>query len=121
MLLPLTLSAQQFQQEFGNPRKAFVQVVSMPNHADSYYAVGQMAQLRIVAQEGGVPLNGTKVYYKVGPEMFLADGRNSVTFSDGEAIIPMGTMTEPGFLACQYEFWTSVRIQIHWPIILLGR
>lgn len=106
-LMAVCTQAQQFQQEFGNPRKPFVQVVATPNHADSHYAVGQTALLRIVAQEGGVPLNGTKVYYKVGPEMFLPSGRDSVTFADGEALIPMGTMTEPGFLACQYEFKTA--------------
>lgn len=96
--------AQQFAQEFGNPRKPFVLVVATPNHADSHYAVGQTATLRIAAQEGGVPLNGTKVYYRVGPEMFLPAGRDSVVFTDGECLIPVGTMQEPGFLACQYEF-----------------
>lgn len=102
-----TMTAQKFQQEFGTPRKPFVQVVATPNHADSHYAMGQTALLRIVAQEGGVPLNGTKVYFKVGPEMFLPAGRDSLAFVDGEALIPMGTMQEPGFLACQYEFSTA--------------
>lgn len=106
-MLSVALKAQQFQQEFGNPRKAFVETVAVPNHADSHYVVGQTATLRIVAREGGVPMNGTKVYYKVGQEMFLPEGSDSVAFSDGEAVIPMGTMTEPGFLACQYEFKTA--------------
>ena len=105
-LMVISMQAQQFQQEFGNPRKPFVQVVAMPNHADSRYAVGQTATLRISAQEGGVPLNDTKVYYKVGPEMLLPAGRYSVSFVDGEAVIALGTMQEPGFLACQYEFVT---------------
>jgi cephalosporin-C deacetylase-like acetyl esterase len=39
--------------------------------------------------------------------MFLPEFYDSVTFVDGEATIAMGTMTEPGFLACQYEFMTS--------------
>lgn len=107
LTLSLPLQAQRFAQEFGNPRKPFVEVVAMPNHADSHYAVGQTALLRIAAQEGGVPLNGTTVYFKVGPEMLLPEGSDSVTFSDGEAVIPMGTLTEPGFLACQYEFATA--------------
>lgn len=106
-LTAISMQAQQFKQEFGDPRKPFVQVVSTPNHADSHYAVGQTATLRITAQEGGVPMNGTIVYYKVGPEMFLPTERDSVAFVDGEALIPMGTMQEPGFLACQYEFKTS--------------
>ena len=106
-LSAVAAQAQKFGQEFGNPRKPFVQVVATPNHADSHYAVGQTALLRITAQEGGASINGSKVYYKVGPEMMLPEGRDSIAFVDGEALIPMGTMTKPGFLACQYEFVTS--------------
>ncbi len=103
-LATATAHAQKFAQENGNARKTFVQVVATPNHPDSHYATGQTAKLSIRAMEGGVPLKGTKVYYKVGPEMLLPEGRDSVVFNNGEAIIPMGTMAEPGFLACKYEF-----------------
>lgn len=100
-------SAQQFQQEFGNPRKAFVEAIATPDHADSYYRLGQPATLRIVAREGGVPIDGAVLRYKVGPEMWLSEAYDSTTFVAGEALVRMGTMTEPGFLACQYEFRTS--------------
>ena len=101
------VTAQKFQQEFGNPRKAFVETIATPDHADSYYRIGQQATLRVVAREGGVPLDGTVLRYKVAPEMFLPEAYDSVVFKNGEATIVMGTMTEPGFLACQYEFRTS--------------
>ena len=97
-------SSQQFQQEFGNPRKAFVETIATPNHADSHYQPGQEATLRVVAREGGVPVNGTMLRYKVGPEMLLPQDYQTVEFVNGEAIVRMGTMQEPGFLACQYEF-----------------
>ena len=103
----LTLYAQKFQQEFGNPRKAFVETVATPNHPDSYYHRGQSATLRVVAREGGVPLEGVTLRYKVGPEMWLPEQWDSTRFVGGEALVPMGTMTKPGFLACQYEFGTS--------------
>lgn len=106
-ILPVAMQAQTFQQEFGNPRKVFVETVAMPNHADSHYAVGQQATLRVAAREGGVPLQGTMLRYKVGPEMLLPETYDSVAFVNGEATIAMGTMTEPGFLACQYEFKTA--------------
>ena len=99
--------AQKFTQEFGNPRKVFVETVATPDHADSHYSIGQPATLRIIAREGGVPLNGIMVRYKVGPEMYLPEVYDSVAFENGEALIHMGTMTEPGFLACQYEFKTA--------------
>lgn len=99
--------AQQFQQEFGNARKPFAEVVALPSHADSRYLPGEQAELRLVAREGGAPLHGVKVYYKAGPEMFLPETPDSATFIDGEARLPMGTLSEPGFLACHYEFLTS--------------
>ena len=96
--------AQRFQQEFGNPRKDFVTTIAMPDHPDSRYRLGEEAVLRVVAQEGGCPLHGVMLRYKVGPEMFLPERFDSVPFVQGTALVPMGTMDAPGFLACQYEF-----------------
>lgn len=104
-------NAQQFRQEFGSPRKTFVEVVAVPDHSDSHYTEGQPATLRIYAREGGVPLNGVTVKYKVGPEMLLPANADSTVFVGGEAVIRMGTMAEPGFLACQYEFMAGGKLQ----------
>ena len=107
LLLPATTAMAQhqtFQPEFGSARKAFVETVATPDHADGHYCLGQSATLRIVAREGGVPVDGTAVRYKVGPEMWLPAAWDSTAFVGGEAIIRMGTMQEPGFLACQYEW-----------------
>lgn len=99
-----SMAAQKFQQEYGNAQKDFVEAIAMSNHADSRYCLGQQATLRIVVREGGVPVEKGFVRYKVGPEMFLSSAYDSVRIASGEAVIPMGTMTAPGFLACQYEF-----------------
>ena len=96
--------AQGFRQEYGDARKTFVETVATPDHADSRYGLGQPAALRVVAREGGVPLEGTTIYYKVGSEMYLPEHYDSTAFVGGEAVLQMGTMQEPGFLACQYEF-----------------
>ena len=106
LFLCVNASAQQFAQEFGNPRKAFVEAVATTSHADSRYALGEQAVLRLTARQGGVPVSGVTVRYKVGPEMFLPEAYDSTSFVNGEAVIAMGTMREPGFLACQYE-WQS--------------
>ena len=105
LLLPamtMTAQGQKFQPEFGSPRKPFVETMATPDHADSHYRLGQSATLRIVAREGGVPVDGTTVRYKVGPDMWLPASWDSTEFVGGEAIVRMGTMQEPGFLACQY-------------------
>ena len=96
--------AQQFRQEFGNPRKSYVETLAVPNHADSHYRVGEEAVLRIVAKAGGCPLDGVTMSYKAGPEMWLPEATDSVRFVNGEAVISLGTLQQPGFLACQYEF-----------------
>lgn len=106
LLAVVGMQAQRFAPENGNPRKAFVEAVATPDHADSHYQLGQTATLRVVAREGGVPFSGM-LRYKAGPEMFLPQAYDSVAFINGEATITMGTMTQPGFLACQYEFATS--------------
>ena len=111
-LIGMTVQAQQFRLEFGNARKPFVETVAVPNHPDSYYRLGQQAQLTVTAREGGVPVSGTTIYYKAGPEMLLPEAPDSTTFADGQAVLPMGTMTEPGFLACQYE-WRSKDGKVH--------
>jgi len=36
--------------------------------------------------------------------MMTPEVQDSVPFTDGEAQIPMGTLSEPGFKACKYEF-----------------
>ena len=100
----LTAHAQEFKQEYSSPRKSFVETVAMPNHADSRYELGQEASLRVTAKTGGVPLDGAWLRYKVGAEMLAPECYDSVCFVAGEAVVPMGTMTAPGFLACQYEF-----------------
>jgi cephalosporin-C deacetylase-like acetyl esterase len=96
--------AQAFQQEFGNARKPFVETVATPNHPDHLYLPGQQATLRLVAYEGGMPVCGTTVYYQVGPEMMPPVKTDSATFVNGEALLTLGTLLEPGFLACRYEF-----------------
>ena len=97
-------AGQAFQQEYGAPRKPFMEAAAMPSHPDSHYRLGEAATLRVTARAGGVPLDGVALRYKVGHEMFLPETFDSTAFVRGEAVIPMGSMDTPGFLACQYEF-----------------
>lgn len=103
LLFALTTAAQQFQQEFGAARKPFLEVMAVPDHPDSHYSLGEPASLRITVREGGCPLHHAALRYKVGKEMFLPALWDTLTIINGEAIIPMGTLHEPGFLACQWE------------------
>ena len=95
---------QQFQPEFGSPRKPFVETMATPDHPDSHYTPGQTATLHVVARQGGRPLDGTELRFRTGPDMLLPQDWQSTNFAGGQATVNMGTMSQPGFLACQYEF-----------------
>ena len=90
-LMTVCTQAQKFSQEFGNPRKVFVETIVTPDHADSYYSIGQTATLRVIAREGGAPVHGTMLRYKVGPEMLLPEAFDSVAFVNGEALVRIQT------------------------------
>ena len=97
----------EFSHEFGAARKPVVETIAVPNQAGSHYKLGEDAQLRVTARVGGQPLHNVTLHYKVGKEMFLPETFETVSFKQGEAVIPIGTMQEPGFLACQYEFYAN--------------
>jgi cephalosporin-C deacetylase-like acetyl esterase len=103
----LTAGGQGFRQEYGQPKKSYVETMAMPDHADSRYRCGEAATLRLTARQGGRPLEGVSVRYRVGAEMLPAERYDSVTFVGGEALLPLGTLREPGFLACRFEYRTA--------------
>lgn len=96
-----------FSREFGAAQKPVVETIAVPSHANSLYKLGEEAQLRVTARVGGQPLDNVTLHYKVGTEMFLPEKFETISFKQGEAVIPMGTMQEPGFMACQYEFYMN--------------
>ena len=110
-LMPVLNSATPYltplAREFGSARKQLVEFIATPTHADSHYKTGEQAGLRVTAHVGGAPLERVALHYKVGKEMFLPRNFETISFHNGEAVIPMGTLEEPGFLACQYEFYVE--------------
>lgn len=90
--------------QFSKPRRAYVEYLVTPNNSDRTYKLGEKALIKIEAYKGGVALDGVKVYYRAGDEMLLPAKDDSVTFSNGQAIIPIGTRSEPGFRACDLRF-----------------
>lgn len=90
------------------PKRAFLEYLITPDHANREYALGETARLRVEAYEGGVPKDAdTYLYYKVGKEMHLPTAYDSVAFHNGKAEVEIGTMTEPGFLAADVWFMSQ--------------
>src|SRR5574344_461324 len=92
------------QAQITKPKRNFVESLVTMSHPNYHYKVGDQAEMTIHAQTGGEPVNDVWVVYQHGPEMLYDEKYDSVAFHDGKAVIPIGTMTEPGFLACKYRF-----------------
>lgn len=95
----LTASAQ-----FSKPRRQYVEHLITASHADRNYRTGEHASLTIEAYKGGNALDSVMVYYRSGDEMLLPAHEDSAMFSKGKAVIPVGTRSDPGFMACSLRF-----------------
>lgn len=90
--------------QFSAERRAYVESISVPDHPDRVYAVGEQATLRLEAYAGGVPVDGVWVRYQSGDELMPPQVKDSVQFRKGVAYLPIGTRTEPGFKTISYQF-----------------
>lgn len=107
LLMAIAIVSLCAQAQVSPPKRSFLEYLITPSNPSREYALGEQAQLRIEAYEGGIPKNGTYVYYRVGNEMFLPSEYDSIPFSNGSAIIDLGTMTKPGFRAADVYFISS--------------
>ena len=71
--------------------------LTVPDHADWIYKVGEKAKVEVTFCLYGIPQD-VEVSYEIGPEMLPATSTGKVKLKDGRAIIDMGTMKKPGFL-----------------------
>ena len=72
-----------------------IQVLVQPDHKDWTYRVGEEASFTVSVLKSGTLLDGVKVDYQAGPEMYQ-DAKKSVTLKDGTLKLS-GTMSKPGF------------------------
>ena len=71
--------------------------LTVPDHADWLYKVGEKAKVEVSFSLYGMPQN-VKVSYEIGPDMMPAISTGMVMLKNGRATIDMGTMKKPGFL-----------------------
>lgn len=96
LFLPLTFVVAE-----NNPYRSDVFWVTVPNHADWLYKTGEKATVEVQFYKYGIPQDGVTVNYEIGGDMMPADAKGSVTLKQGKAVIPIGTMKEPGFRDCR--------------------
>lgn len=83
------------------PYRSDVLWVTVPNHADWIYKTGEKATVEVQFYKYGIPQDGVTVSYEIGGDMMPTETSGSVTLKQGKAVIPIGTMKEPGFRDCR--------------------
>lgn len=83
------------------PYRSDVLWVTVPDHADWLYKTGEKATVEVQFYKYGIPQDGLTVFYELGGDMMPSDAQGTVTLKNGKALIPVGTMREPGFRDCR--------------------
>src|SRR5210317_1129742 len=96
-----------------NPSHSDVLWVTTPNHSDWLYKVNEKAKIKVALYEYGILQDNLEITYSVGPELMPADMSGNVVLKNGEAIIDIGTMKEPGFRDCQMQVKLNGEIYKH--------
>ena len=68
--------------------------LTMPDHADWLYKVGEKAKIEVSLTLYGVPQD-VEVNYEIGPDEMPATSSGTVKLKHGRATIDMGTMKKP--------------------------
>ena len=71
--------------------------LTVPDHADWLYKVGEKAKVEVTFCLYGMPQD-VEVSYEIGPDMMPSTSSGKVRLKNGRATIDMGTMKKPGFL-----------------------
>lgn len=75
--------------------------VTVPDHSDWLYAVGENAAVEVQLYQYGVPMAGQEVEYELGMDLMRSDKKGKVILDrNGRAMVDVGTMKEPGFRDC---------------------
>lgn len=83
------------------PYRSDVLWVTVPDHADWLYKMGEQATVEVQFYKYGIPQDGLVVSYELGSELMDTDTKGTVKLKNGKAVIPMGTMKDPGFRDCR--------------------
>lgn len=70
--------------------------LTVPDHADWLYRIGEQAKVEVSFYKYGIPRDG-EVNYEIGDDMLKADKQGSFKLKNGRAIVNMGTRKTPGF------------------------
>jgi len=70
--------------------------VTVPNHSDWLYSIGENASVDVQFYRYGMPIDGT-LHYEIAPDMLESVSSGDVPMKGGRATVGMGTRHTPGF------------------------
>lgn len=70
--------------------------VTVPDHADWLYRVGEQATVEVQFYKYGIPRDGV-IEWSVGTDLLESDAKGTATLKKGRASIAIGTKKTPGF------------------------
>ena len=95
--LMLLASATRLQAVENYPYHSDYLWLTVPDHADWLYRVGEKAKVEVTFCKYGIPQD-IETAYEIGPDEMPATNSGRVKLKNGRATIDMGTMRQPGFL-----------------------
>ena len=86
--------------------------VTVPDHADWLYQVGEQASVEVQFYLYGIPRDG-QVEWSVGTDLLESDTRGTVQLKGGRAVIKMGTARKPCFRDLRLRMKLDGRVYEH--------
>lgn len=95
-ILAMNMSGVQNIKAENYPYKSDYLWLTVPDHADWLYQIGENAKVEVSFCKYGIPRDG-ELKYSIGNDMLQSDKHGSVKLKNGRAVINMGTKKTPGF------------------------
>lgn len=95
------------------PNQSDVLWVTTPDHPNWLYKINEVAKIDILVYQYGIPLDNVSIQYAIGSELMPAEKNGTITLKNGQATLPIGTMTKPGFKDCKLSIKLDNTIYNH--------
>ncbi|MCW0482768.1 acetylxylan esterase [Gaoshiqia sediminis] len=85
------------------PYQSDVLWVTAPDHPNWLYQLNEEAKITVSLFEYGILQDNLEIYYSIGPEMMPSEKTGTAMLKNSQAVISIGTMSQPGFKDCQLK------------------
>lgn len=85
------------------PYQSDVLWVTTPDHPNWLYQLNEEAKITVSLFEYGILQDNLEISYSIGPEMMPSEKTGTAMLKNSQAVISIGTMSQPGFKDCQLK------------------